>query len=156
MKWKQKGSNHRITPEQLHEVDRMKFKKRGDILSFASTHPGALTAGFLAEVHRRCGLGAVKETKDLRVAPVRTWAAKSECTGLSDLRDCRELATLATVMDHINLNEVAQALDVIVQRIGAIQIAKQKGSTWERAERSELIPGAGTLMAPSGVLQLTQ
>ena len=134
----------------------MKFKKRGDLLSFAASHPGALTAQFLSEVHRRCGLGSIGETRDLRAAPCRTWAAKSDNTGLTDLRDSREVATIATVLDHVNMGELAQALDVLVQRIGAIQIAKQKGSNWERAERSELIPQAGTLITPSGVLQFTQ
>ena len=77
-------------------------------------------------------------------------------SGLNDIRDLREIQTLARAFDHIQLNEVAQALDVLTARIQAIQIAKMKGSSWEKAERGELLPMGGTVVAPSGVLSLTQ
>jgi len=143
-----------VTAEQLHKLSAQRFKNRGALLAFAAKHPGALTASFLAEVHRKCGLGEVRETKNLRKASVRTWA--TDKSGLTDLRDQREISTLAAVADHLQVDEVAMALDIICQRISAVQLAKQKGSTWERAEKSELIPIGSHLMAPPGVQQLTQ
>jgi len=154
LRWKPNGRNQPVTAEQLHKLSAQRFKNRGALLAFAAKHPGALTASFLAEVHRKCGLGEVRESKNLRKASVRTWA--TDKSGLTDLRDQREVSTLAAVTDHLQVDEVAMALDIICQRISAVQLAKQKGSTWERAEKSELIPIGSHLMAPPGVQQLTQ
>ena len=154
LRWRARGKNREVTPQELHELETQRFKHRGALLSYAARHPGALAASFLAEVHRRCGLGAVRQSKDLRKAPVKTWA--SDKTGLSDVRDLREVATLATIADHLNLDEVDKALDVVAQRVGAIQLAKMKGNSWEKAEKSELIPVGSHLVAPPGVQQLAQ
>ena len=152
LRWQEKGVNKPVSARKLHELETTKFKKRGDLLAYASLHPGALSAAFLAQVHLRCGLGQVRESKDLRSPSVRAWASKE--TGLTDVRDLREVGTLAAAIDHLNLGEAAQALDVLTQRVLAIQIAKQKGGSWERAERIEMIPPGSTLLAPSGVTQL--
>ena len=154
LRWRKSGRNKTVSGGQLQALNGMKFKKRGDLLAFASSHPGALAAGFLSEIHQRCGLGPIRQSSDLRKPSARAWAADK--TGLSDIRDLREVATLATVVDHLNLDEAAEALDVIAQRIAAIQIAKTKGSTWERAQQSELIATGSHLVAPSGVIQLTK
>ena len=44
-------------------------------------------------------------------------------------------------MDAINRVEIQQAMDILSQRILAIQLAKRKGGSWEKAEAVELIPG---------------
>ena len=75
-------------------------------------------------------------------------------TGLTEVRDLREVQTIATAMDMINRRELSQAMDVLAQRVVSIQRAKQKGGTWEAAELLELMPGSGASMAPGGLLTL--
>lgn len=152
VRWRHKGHNRPVDPRSLSKLETVRFKRRGELLAYAATHPGALTGGFLAAVHQRCGLGAVRESKQLRNVSVRTWAARE--AGVNELRDQREVATLAAILDHVNLGEIEQALDVLVQRIQSIQLAKQKGSSWEKSERIELIATGAACLAPAGVTSL--
>ena len=66
----------------------------------------------------------------------------------------KEVLTLSEILDSVNRDEISQALDVLVQRILAIQAAKSKGGTWERAEAIELIDNRKTL-ASTAMLALT-
>ena len=43
------------------------------------------------------------------------------------------------------------ALDTLVQRVASVQLAKQKGGSWEKSEQVELIPIGGHCLAPGGV-----
>ena len=81
-----------------------------------------------------------------------TWAATM--TGLTEQRDLREVQTLCLAMDLVKKKEVAQALDVIAQRIVAIQQAKKPQGKWEKAEQIELLPTGGSSLASSGMLSL--
>eukprot|EP00974_Lingulodinium_polyedra_P052852 5080685-Lingulodinium_polyedra.AAC.1 len=58
-------------------------------------------------------------------------------------------------MDHVNRRELWQAMDVLSQRILAIQMAKRKGGSWEKAEVLELLPPTGGALAPPGLASLT-
>ena len=123
-------------------------------MTFAAKHPGALTGYFMAMVHSKLGLGNVRKTKQLRTASVSTWV--QNYGGVTEVRDVREMATLASVMDLVNQEDLAAAMDTLSQRILAIQQAKKKGGSWEKAEAIELTPGAGTGLASSSMLRLTQ
>ena len=47
------------------------------------------------------------------------------------VRDLREAQTIGLAMDHINRHEIAQAMDMLCQRLLALQMAKGKtGGTW--------------------------
>lgn len=81
-----------------------------------------------------------------------SWAAQH--SGLTEVRDVREVLTLAEAMDAVNRKEIARAMDILAQRILAIQQAKRKGGSWEKAESIELIP-SGTSLASSSMLALT-
>eukprot|EP00973_Karenia_brevis_P016367 2241771-Karenia_brevis.AAC.1 len=59
-------------------------------------------------------------------------------------------------MDHVNKGELKQAMDVLAQRIGSIQLAKKKGSSWEKAEGLELLPVTGTGLMPGSLLHIAQ
>ena len=61
-----------------------------------------------------------------------TWAQAH--SGLTELRDQREVQTLALVMDLINAQDLATAMDVLAQRIIAIQQAKAKGGSCTESE----------------------
>lgn len=63
----------------------------------------------------------MKESKQLRNPSVRQWATRE--SGVMEIRDLHEIATLAAILDHVNMAEVEQALDILRQRILSIQIA---------------------------------
>ena len=134
-----------VTPRMLHAVEAHKFRKRGDVVQFAARHPGALSGYFLASVYGRLSKGVVRRQGDLQSVSVSQWAAAH--SGLTDIRDLREAQTLSYVMDSVNRGELAQAMDVLAQRILALQLAKRKGGSWEKAETVELIPSSSALTA---------
>ena len=150
--WKEKGKDKKVSYEDLTHVDQLRLKKKGDLLNFAAKNPGALTAHFLAGVYARLSKGTIHRSSQLREASVSAWAHQH--SGLTEPRDLKEVLTLAEVLDHVNRREIARALDIIVQRIVAIQSARQKGGTWEKAENLELINSQRTL-ASSSMLALT-
>lgn len=136
----------------LNHVEQLKLKKKGDLISFAARHPGALTAHFLAGVYARLSKGTISRTSQLREVSVASWA--HQFSGLTEVRDVKEVLTLAEILDHVNRKEIARALDVLCQRILAIQAAKGKGGSWEKAEALELVNTQKTL-ASSSMLALT-
>ena len=128
------------------------MKKKGDLISFAAKHPGALSGWFLAGIYARLCKGMIRESKQLREASVSAWIQNS---GLTDVRDVREAMTVAMVMDCLNRAEIARAMDVLAQRLLALQCAKaKKGGSWEKAEALELIPSSGASMLPGGMASL--
>lgn len=133
-------------------MEQLKFKKKGDLVSFAACHPGALTAHFLAGVYARLSKGTISRSSQLRDVSVEAWA--NQFSGLTEVRDIKEVVTLAEILDHVNRKEIARALDVLCQRILAIQSTKGKGGSWERGEALELVNTQKTL-ASSGMLALT-
>ena len=152
LQWKSKGKDRRVRYEEVHAVDKEKFKRKGELIAYATKHPGALTAHFLASIFARLSKGRVERSAQLREASVVAWAAQH--SGLSEVRDVREVLTLAEAMDSINRKEIERAMDILSQRILAIQQAKKKGGSWDKAEAIELIPG-GTSLASSSMLALT-
>ena len=98
--WKSQGKNRKLKPQTVRALEVHKFKARGDLLTFAARHPGALSGFFLAMVHQRLSQGIIKNSRDLREVSVQAWAERH--SGLSELRDLREVMTLAAVMDAVN------------------------------------------------------
>ena len=121
-------------------------------MSFAASHPGALTGHFLAMVHARLSAGQVTKSSQLRQVPCTQWAQNH--ANVSEVRDQKEILTLATVIDQVNANELGTALDVIVQRIQAIQNAKVKGGSWEKAQKMELVLAPGEVQMAHGIQKL--
>ena len=72
---------------------------------------------------------------------------------MKERRDQREAHTLAAIMDHINNDRVAQAMDVAAMRL-ALTRAKSQGGSWEEASRMELIGDSGEVLGPSGLSTL--
>ena len=108
-----------MSARMLHSVEAHKFKKRRDVVQFAANNPGALSGYFLAPVFSRLCKGVFRQQGDLQTVSVSAWAAQH--SGLTDIRDLREIQTLAYAMDSVNRGELAQAMDVLSQRILAIQ-----------------------------------
>ena len=59
-------------------------------------------------------------------------------------RDLREVRTLCLALDYINVGAVEMGMDVLSARIAAIQAAKAKNGSWDKAEKAELIPLSST------------
>lgn len=152
LRWKERGRDKKVTYGNLAAVDQLKLKKRGDLLAFAAKSPGALTAHFLAGVYARLSKGTVNQSSQLREASAVSWA--HQFSGLTEVRDQKEVLTLCEILDHVNRREIARALDILVQRIVAIQSAKAKSGSWEKAESLELVSTQRSL-ASSSMLALT-
>ena len=139
---------------QLQRFAAKKFRDQPDLVAFATTHPGALSAFFLSMIHQRVNQTMLKRSSELRNHSVVDWVQR--CSGLVELRDTREAQTLAMAMDAINQNQLATCMDILAQRIQAIQAAKAKGGSWEKAAKIELALPQGALAGYSGLLRLTQ
>ena len=109
-------------PAQLAKFTSHKFKDQSEVIGFAAAHPGALTTLFLGMVHQRMHQGVLRRSKDLRRCSVVSWAERH--SGLSELRGQTELMTLACAMDLVNDRQLEAAMDVLAQRISALQAAK--------------------------------
>ena len=121
------------------------------MITFASKHEGALTAHFINQIRMKLkgSMGMVRKSKELRDIDVTRWV--QECTGLTELRDRREALTLATVMNYINMDAAEKAMDTICMRLVALQRAKAKDGSWQKACKVELIPEQdGDVAAPGG------
>lgn len=153
LRWKKNGRDRNVEPGEVRALEQRRFKARGELLTFAARHLGALSGFFLGMVHQRLSHGLPKRLSDLRKVSVQQWA--QGFTGLTEVRDLREVATLAAAMDMINVDDLEQAMDILSQRILAVQQAKRKGGSWGKAEAIELTPSAGSGAAASGVLRLT-
>ena len=88
----------------------------------------------------------------MRGVSVTSWAQKH--AGLTELRDQREVSTIAHTLDMVSRGDVAEAMDVLCQRILAIQQAKSKGGSWDKAANIELLAKDGVMAAPSGMHRL--
>ena len=137
----------------MAQLDMEKFKAgRAALLAFARQHPGALTAHFLAQVLARVrgAAGRVTETKQLRDVSVMDWIQGGH-SSLTELRDVREATTLASILDGVNREEIAAALDILTMRLHALMAAKSKGGSWDKASKFELIPTSGGDLLPAGL-----
>jgi len=149
--WKHKGRDRSVSPRTLAAIETEKMKSRAALLIFAQRFPGALTAHFInamrLKLHGSAGL--IRRTKDLRKIDVTRWVM--EASELSEIRDRREALTLATIMNYINQSQYSHAMDIASTRLQAIQKSKQKGSSWEKASKGELLPLADADLSIPGI-----
>ena len=148
--WRAKGRNKAVNYEHFARVDIARFKKRAQLLAFAHKRPGVLTAHVLNLIKTKMGHGNVTQTKQLRKVELASWVASGQ-SGLKELRDQREAHTLAAIVDHINNDRVAQAMDVAMMRLTALTRAKSAGGSWEKASKMELIGDGAEALGPSGL-----
>jgi hypothetical protein len=137
--WKDtKGKGKKVKPESLQAMEALKFKKRGDLLSFAAVKRGALAAQFLTSVRCKLQRGSITRESDLRDVEVAAWC--SQYSGVTDANAKREVETLSNVMDLINKKDLPRAMDTIAQRIKSIQLVATKRTTAEKSQAMELKP----------------
>ena len=153
-RWREKAKSKEIKAKALYAIDSVKFKRRADLLAFASKHEGALTAAFVNSIRQKLLKAPVRQSKELRDTTLCEFVA-SGSSGLSDIRDQREMATLLTVMDLCNKRELEKMMDVISMRCMSILAAKAKGGTWEAASKMELIAEQNGKIGPAGLSSMT-
>jgi hypothetical protein len=129
-----------------------RFKARGELLSFATKYPGVLAGHFMCTVYERIHNRLPKDVKELRRTSISAWAQKYG--GLTEVRDQREVATIAQAMDLISKGDLQEVMDLLSQRILSVQQAKAKGGSWEKASNIELVAKDGTGSVPSGMHRL--
>ena len=152
LRWRENGKNRKVRAKELTRLDGEKFKKTGDVIAYAESHPGALGAFFLAAIYQRMTKGLLTESKQLRDVNCSQWAAAH--SGLQEMRDLREVQTLCMILDILNRRQLSKAIDALSQRVLAIQQAKRKDGKWEKAEMLELLPPTGTSLVPAGMRSL--
>jgi hypothetical protein len=150
IRWKHEGKSKKVDAVKMGKVDTKRFKKRSDLLIFASKHPGALTANFINGVRQKLMKGGITRTSQLKDVELTEYVTTGSA-GLKEVRDKREAMTILQAMDHINRSEISQAMDILSMRIVALLEAKTSGGTWEKASKKELIPDEASTLAPAGL-----
>lgn len=105
LQWDATKRSVKVTSEMLARAERMRFKRRGDLINLHK-YPGALGALFLLQVRSRLSKGPTAELTDLRRLDTQAWTDGH--SGLKELREFRE--------------------------VREVQAAKRGGGSWERAE----------------------
>ena len=142
LRWKDKGKDKRVSYDDLSHVDGLKWKKKGDLVAFASKHPGALTAPFLG--------GSLRQV--VQGDPITVISAEGCLSG--SLGSPVHRIERGPRLEGDPRREIERAMDILCQRILAIQAAKMKGGSWEKAEAIELVSTQKSL-ASSSMLALT-
>ena len=154
MQWQVHNTKKKFSSKQLCRYQKLRFKKRSDMLVFAEKNPGALAAMFLAQVRERLHRGPPQSTKDLLQVDVGSWAQTG--SGLKEIRDLKEVVTLSRILMELNTKSFSKAADLCAQRIKEIRFAKSTGQSWEKAEVISLLPTAlpSTSPVPDGAMAL--
>eukprot|EP00971_Amphidinium_carterae_P044016 866021-Amphidinium_carterae.1 len=134
--------------------DSLRFMDKGGdnrIMKIAEERPGELTKETLKKMKEYLSL-CDEETSDRSVDPWRPLVTCYLNTILLpstdiNLRNVRELVTIARCADCLLRGELERGLDVIMQRFKAVETAHFEGS-WSGAKHLELVPDARVSAVP--------
>eukprot|EP00971_Amphidinium_carterae_P091123 1803697-Amphidinium_carterae.1 len=110
----------------------------------AKATPGKLAHGYLTEMykqsHMSLGLADQTESDFPRVAVfyLTTVLTRRLPNLTQNMRSWREAQTLAGVLDCLSSGEVCQAMDIVCQRLKALELATSQGH-WQQARWLELL-----------------
>ncbi len=102
--------------------------------------------------------GEVKDWGKLDCPPaaksyyLRVLSQRNAGTGF---RNLREMRTLCTLLDHLALGRLAEAADVVTQRLKAVDMAAVE-QNWARTSYLELVPEDAVTMASRGEQKMVQ
>ena len=133
------GRKRKIAEGQLLRFQTLRFKKRGDLLTFATRFPGALIMHFLTQARAKAGLPPAKNIGALMETDLARWAEQS---GLKEIWDQREVMFLARLISTIGARRIPEAMDLMAMRIREALLAKKEGQSWEKAAVVALTPGS--------------
>ena len=102
-------------------------------MKFSQQYPGALGAYFLFQVRQKSGMTSDLKMQDLAATDISSWAINPAMTGLSEVRDQKEVLFLSQVLCDLGNHRLGRVSDLVAQRIREIRAAKQSQSSWEKA-----------------------
>ena len=152
VRMRSKARSRSISPGAVRNMSLLKFRKRADLIEFSQKYPGALAAQFALAVHEKLHAETARNEKSLYGLDLGRWAR--ELSQLKEIRDIREVQTLALAMGKIQKGLVPQALDILSQRVKAILVAKSGKGTWDKAAALELLPMTEGTVALSSEIAL--
>jgi len=133
-----KDRKRKLSQDQFLRFQTLRFKKRGDLLMFATKHPGALVAHFILQARQRAGLEVPKTLGNLMETDLASWVDRA---GLKEVRDVREVQFLAKMITAIGNRRLPEAMDHLAMRIREVLFAKKEGQSWDKAAVLSLQPG---------------
>ena len=131
-----------------------------ELIDYARRHPGRLACATLQTWDRlsaRTG-ETPKVSKTAMPACARRFflnVVKPSVAGATNNRNVREIEVLAHVQDMLSTNRIAEACDVITQRMQACRLAEEEKS-WLDAHYLELIPLDSLNMVSKAMRQLVK
>ena len=143
----EKGDDKVVSSEMLKSHSAFHLKKRSDLVTFAIQHPGALAAHLLAQARSRMQGSIPTNMTEIREYDLMLWSQSHG--GLKDVRDQKEMALLSRSLAELGAGRYAQVADLLCMRIRELRLAKQDGSSWEKAAGLSLMPGS---VPPTSVL----
>lgn len=120
------GRKRKISQAQMLRLQTMRFKKRGDLLTFATRYPGALVMHFMSQARAKAGLGTARTCGEMVETDLARWADNS---GLKEVRDRKEVEFLAKLITTIGTKRIAEAMDLMAMRIREVLLAKREGQS---------------------------
>ena len=129
----------KITQGQLLKFQTLRFKKRGDLLTFATRYPGALVMHLISQARGKAGLSTARTVGAMMETDLARWA---EHSGLKEVRDQREVQFLAKLITTVGSKRLPEAMDLLAMRIREVLLAKKEGQSWDKAAVVALTPGA--------------
>ena len=90
----------------------------------------------MCQVRARLQLGPPSNMRELYQMDLGTWSTQA---GLKEVRDIREVQTLSHILCDLGQKKFGAAADTIAQRMREIKLAKQSGSSCDKAELVSLL-----------------
>ena len=114
---------------------------------FPETQPGLLSRQALKDAKSSLAYGLGETAQERTVAPVMLKYFRQVLVGSNLTRSMqKESLTLCTAIDCLLEGQVLRGMDVLMQRLKAIEMVS-KGASWELAERVEVIKEKASLFS---------
>ena len=135
------------TSSSSHSSD--EFDNRSRFERLAEEKPGQLLLRAIGEIRRVISVGSVASPRPAILSPcfVAYYSQILEPQkGQVGLRSIREMKTLAVAIDLVLAGDATRALDILVQRFKALELAATDSAGWAAAQHMELVASdyAGT------------
>ena len=127
MRWADRESKKaRILLDQLVRANVTSFRRRADLLNLHLKHPGALATHFLLQAHAK-SRQTPTAVQELSSVDISSWIMTSP--EFREVREQREVLLLVEVLAEFGAGHSQTAIDLIVQRIRDVRLAKMTGQS---------------------------
>ena len=158
-KSKDTSSSDSSSLETMEEttMDEDLLQDRSKIQKVADLAPGVLGAAAIQtmKTYVMQSTGDPWHLEESSLPPVATHYARHHLLPKSSGGMKREIETLVTVADYLLMGRVAEATDIVLQRVKALEMTLQ-GQGWATSQKLEIIPNVDAGVASRAELQLAQ